>query len=91
MSFWTWIRNPDNQKTLAFIGAGIAGIIGFLTQMGLFEKEKPTPVIAPPVAAPAAVPTPAAPPASQTAEARDGGTAFNVSGSGHTVNVPSRR
>lgn len=89
MSFWTWLSNPDNKKTLAFIGAGIVGLIGVLSQIGLFEKEKPAPVVAP-VATPAAVQPPSAP-ASQTAEANNGGTAFNVSGSGHTVNLPARQ
>lgn len=83
MALWMWLCNPDNQQTLAFIGTGIVGLIGVLSQMGRCKREKPTPVIAP-VAAPATTSV------NQTAEAHDGGTAFNVSGNGNTINGPSR-
>lgn len=106
MSAWTWLSNGDNQRTLAFIGAGIAGVVALLVQTGVIGKKDAAPA-APPaaVASPVPAPIPAAPPvaASQpapapapvqapvTAVAGNGGLASAVVGSGNTVTVSGNK
>lgn len=103
MSAWTWLSNGDNQRTLAFIGAGIAGVVALLVQTGVIGKKDEPPAAA--VASPAPAPVPAAPPvaASQpapapapvqapvTAVAGNGGLASAVVGSGNTVTVSGNK
>lgn len=98
MGLWRWLNNTDNQKTLAFVGACIAGAVTLLVQLGVLGKKEAPPAAAPAASQPAApAPTPApAPPlsvpeASQRAEAGSGGTALNIKGDGNTVSIPAKR
>ena len=103
MSIWNWLKDGDNQKTLAFIGAGIGGVVALLVQTGVIgKKETPpapaaavTPAVTPPTA-PQPAPPPAAPPAAppatpnnQTVTAGPGGTAIAIQGNGNTVSTPT--
>ena len=49
-SWWTWITNSDNQRTLAFIGTGLAVVVGALwtayVRFSTISDPKP-PVVAP--------------------------------------------
>jgi len=94
---WQWLNRPNNQRTLAFIGAGLAGAIALLAQLGVFDKKEapsttqtvapsPQPVTPPPVQAPATAPA-----VSQNAESGPGGTVINIMGSGNSVTAPSKR
>ena len=68
VSIWNWLKDGDNQRTLAFIGAGIVGVVTLLVTTGYIgKKETPpapttavTPAVAPP-AAPQSAPPPTAP------------------------------
>ena len=98
MALWRWLSNTDNQKILAFLGAGIAGAVALLVQLGVLGKKEAPPAATPTASQPAApAPTPApAPPlsvpeASQRAEADSGGAAVNIKGDGNTVSIPAKR
>lgn len=84
--FWTWLGASGNQRTLRFIGAGIAALISILVTAGLVGKRPEPPV----VPAPASVVDHAVPPlarVNQTAEAASGGIAANVQGTGNQLTV----
>ncbi|MCO4876231.1 hypothetical protein VOI32_07265 [Paraburkholderia caribensis] len=84
--FWTWLGASGNQRTLRFIGAGIAALISILVTVGLVGKRSEPPVIpAPASAAEHAVPAPAR--LNQTAVAASGGIAANVQGTGNQLTV----
>jgi hypothetical protein len=81
-SLWLWIGNPNKQKLLDLIGAGIAGLVTVLDQFGLIgNKNSPLVATSAPVA-PAASPT-----VRQSAESSQCGTAFNLSGNRNTVTI----
>ena len=66
VSIWNWLKDGDNQKTLAFIGAGIGGVVALLVQTGVIGKKEapPAPAVAvTPAVAPPTAPQPTAPPA----------------------------
>ena len=99
VSIWNWLKDGDNQRTLAFIGAGIGGVVALLVQTGVIGKKETapapaaavTPAAAPP-AAPQSAPPPTAPPATpntQTVTATSGGTAIGIQGNGNTVSTPT--
>ncbi|GLT21369.1 hypothetical protein GCM10007933_08210 [Zoogloea oryzae] len=98
MALWRWLSNTDNQKTLAFVGAGIAGAVALLVQLGVLGKKEVLPATAPaashpaaPTPTPAQAPPPSVPEASQRAEASSGGTAVNIKGDGNNVSLPAKR
>lgn len=96
MALWQWLSSTDNQKTLAFVGAAIAGAVALLVQLGVIGKKEAPPATAPvgsqPAApAPAQTPLPTVPEASQRAEAGPNGTAVNIKGDGNKVSIPSKR
>ena len=95
MALWRWLRSTDNQKTLAFVGAAVAGALTLLMQLGVFGKKEAPPVTVPvagQLAAPAPAQTPpTAPEASQRAEVGPGGTAVNIKGDGNNVSIPGER
>ena len=99
VSIWNWLKDGDNQKALAFIGAGIGGVVALLVQTGVIGKKETapapaaavTPAAAPP-AAPQSAPPPTVPPATpnnQTVTAGPGGTAIGIQGNGNTVSAPA--
>ena len=90
VSVWNWLKDGDNQRTLAFVGAGIAGLVTLLVTTGVIGKKETPPAPAPavvPAAAPPAAPQPAAT-NTQTVTAGPDGTAIGIQGNGNTVNAP---
>lgn len=83
---WTWLKHPDNQKTLRFVGASLAAAIGVLVTMGVIHKpdDKTPPAQQPTAVAVAPSAQPSQPPA-QSAVANNGGTATVIQGSGNKV------
>lgn len=98
MALWRWLNNTDNQKTLAFVGACIAGAVTLLVQLGVLGKKEAPPATSPaagqpaaPAPTPAQAPLPSVPETSQRAEAGLGGTAVNIKGDGNKVSIPAKR
>jgi hypothetical protein len=97
MALWRWLRSTDNQKTLTFVGAAVAGALTLLVQFGVIGKKAAPPATTPVASQPAALtpaqtpPPPTAPEASQRAEVGPGGTAVNIKGDGNNVSIPGKR
>lgn len=72
---WSWLQNRSNQKTLAFIGAGIAAAVALLLKVGVFDK----PDMQKPPSAASSI--------SSSAIAGSGGVAINVPGASNAVTV----
>ncbi len=95
VSIWTWLKDGDNQRTLAFAGGGIGGLVALLVTTGVLSTKKTPPAPAPavvPAATPPAAPQPAPQPAAgntQTVKAGPGGTATGIQGNGNTFNAPA--
>ncbi|MDR5756004.1 hypothetical protein [Caballeronia sp. LZ035] len=97
---WTWLGEPANQKTLRFLGAGIAAAIALLASAGFIGRNDHASVRedAPAAVAPAAPAAPvqhasserqAAP--SQNAMAGSNGVAANVQGTSNQVTIGGTR
>ncbi|MDR5812403.1 hypothetical protein QCE62_02210 [Caballeronia sp. LZ033] len=94
---WTWLGLPGNQKTLRFLGAGVAAAIALLAGAGFIGRNDHASGRndAPAAAAPAAPvqhtssESLAAP--SQNAMAGSGGVAANVLGTGNQVTIGGTR
>lgn len=95
---WTWLSEEKNQRVLAFIGAGVAGLVVLLVQLGIVDtKDKAPPPTTPAAATAVSVPSAAsaAPatsvtqptPAGQQASAGDGSTVVQIQGNGNRTNI----
>ena len=91
-TFWTWLSKTKNQKTLAWIGAGI--VAAALAYKQVFPKQAPPIAVQPPVAHPAPAPAPLPVPSQpvqasvsvqQKATSGDGGVSVNASGNASVV------
>jgi hypothetical protein len=96
--FWNWLKRPDNQKALKFVGASIVAAIGALVTMGVIHKpdDKAAPAPAVAASAPSITSTPSptvaaapavlpAPTPTQSAVTNNGGNATAIQGSGNKV------
>jgi hypothetical protein len=81
---WSWLRQPSNQKTLSFIGAGVAAVLALLMKLGVFEKPQ---LPNSPAIATEAASLPSVASAPSAAIANSGGVAVNVPGASNVVTI----
>lgn len=90
---WTWLGKASNQRTLAFLGGGIAALVALLGQMGVFKGEETSAVaVIKPKPTPATPASPTSPPSTalepdQSVKAGDGASVVQNHGNNNQISI----